>query len=72
MVWLLKDPMSAQKEGERCLTKSSVDGVFYKVTKPDHHLVRENIREKKLLPFGHFPKGGGGVQPESKSFEVVF
>ena len=27
--------------------------------------------KKKLLPFGHCPKGGG-VQPESKSFWVVF
>ena len=27
--------------------------------------------EKKRLFFGHCPKGGGGVQPESKSFEVV-
>ena len=34
--------------------------------------VREDVHSKKLLPFGHFPNGGGGVQPESKSFEVVF
>ena len=33
--------------------------------------VREVILKKKLLPFGHCPKGGG-VQPKSKSFEVVF
>ena len=32
----------------------------------------EVIFEKKLLPFGHCPKGGAGVQPESKSFGVVF
>jgi hypothetical protein len=32
--------------------------------------IREAI--KKRLSFGHCPKrGGGGVQPESKSFEVV-
>ena len=35
--------------------------------------VREVIQRKKLLTFGHCPKGGGGwVQPESKSFGVVF
>ena len=33
--------------------------------------LREVIPRKKLLPFGHCPKGGG-VQPESKSFGVVF
>ena len=33
--------------------------------------IREVILKKKLLPFGHFPKGGGG-KPESKSFGVVF
>ena len=27
--------------------------------------------QKKRLAFGHFPKGGRGVQLESKSFEVV-
>ena len=27
--------------------------------------------KKKRLSVGHCPKGGGGVQPESKSFEVV-
>ena len=32
--------------------------------------LREDIR-KKRLSFGLCPKGGGGVQPESKSFEVV-
>ena len=31
----------------------------------------EVIPRKKRLPFGHCPKGGGGVQPESKSFGVV-
>ena len=34
--------------------------------------IREDIREKKPLTFGHCPKGGRGVQPESKSFGVVF
>ena len=33
--------------------------------------LREVILKKKLLPFGHVQKGGG-VQPESKSFGVVF
>ena len=31
----------------------------------------EAIPRKKMLPFGHFLKGGG-IQSESKSFEVVF
>ena len=35
------------------------------------NLLREAILRKKMLPFGHCPKGGG-VQPESKSFGVVF
>ena len=30
-----------------------------------------SIPKKKPLTFGHCPKGGGG-QPESKSFGVVF
>ena len=34
--------------------------------------LREDIPKKKLLTFGHCPKGGGGVQPESKSFGVFF
>ena len=34
--------------------------------------VREAIPIKKLLTFGHFPKGGEGVQPKSKSFWDVF
>ena len=35
--------------------------------------LREVILKKKLLTYGHFPKeGGGGVQPKSKSFWVVF
>jgi hypothetical protein len=33
--------------------------------------IREAIRKNKLLPFGHFPNGGG-VQPKCKSFEVFF
>ena len=33
--------------------------------------LREDIRNFKRLAFGHRPKGGTGVQPESKSFEVV-
>ena len=28
--------------------------------------------ENMLLTLGHFTKRGGGVQPKSKSFEVVF
>ena len=33
----------------------------------------EVIPRKKLLTFGHCPKGGGaGVQPESKSLGVAF
>ena len=35
-------------------------------------LLREDIPRKKPLTFGHCPKGGRGVQPESKSFGVVF
>ena len=34
-------------------------------------IVREAIPKKNLLIFGHCPKGGGGVQPESKLFEAL-
>ena len=45
------------------------------ITKPWHLIVnlepKGSHQTKKRLSFGHCPKGGEGVQPESKSFEVV-
>ena len=34
--------------------------------------VREDIRRRKSISFVHCPNGGGEVQPESKSVEVVW